>query len=75
MSVYLDYTDNSVYTKFCYLSSLLMKSKEGRGKNSYITLFNLGLGVMPGILPRLATGLPSTSWRSAVKSIGLVPVI
>jgi len=27
----------------------------------YITLFSLGLGVMPGILPLLAIGLPSTS--------------
>jgi hypothetical protein len=27
----------------------------------HITLFSLGLGVMPGILPLLAMGLPSTS--------------
>jgi hypothetical protein len=30
-------------------------------ESSYITLFSLGLGVMPGILPLLAMGLPSTS--------------
>ena len=42
---------------------------------SYSTRFNLGLGVMPGILPRLAIGLPAISWRSAVKSIGLAPLI
>jgi hypothetical protein len=27
----------------------------------YNIRFNLGLGVMPGILPRLAIGLPATS--------------
>lgn len=41
----------------------------------YITRLSLGLGVIPGILPRLAMGLPSTSCRSAVKSIGLAPLI
>jgi len=28
---------------------------------SYITLFSLGLGVIPGVLPLLAMGLASTS--------------
>ena len=41
----------------------------------YIILLSLELGVMPGSLPLLATGFPSTSWRSAVKSIGLAPLM
>ena len=41
----------------------------------YIMRLSLGLGVRPGILPRLAIGLPSTSCRSAVKSIGRAPLM
>ncbi len=37
------------------------------------TLASLGLGVMPGIRPRLAIGRPSISLMSPVKSIGLAP--
>jgi len=38
-------------------------------------LTSLGFGVIPGILPLLATGSPATSWISAVKSIGLDPLM
>lgn len=34
-----------------------------------------GLRVRPGMRPRLATGRPSTSLRSPVKSMGLAPLI
>ena len=43
--------------------------------SAYRTRLSLGLGVMPGILPRLAMGLPSTSCRSAVKSSGRASLI
>ena len=37
------------------------------------TTCNLGLGVSPGIRPRLAIGCPSISLMSPVKSMGLAP--
>ena len=37
---------------------------------TYITRSRRGLGVTPGVRPRLAIGLPSISWMSAVKSFG-----
>jgi hypothetical protein len=46
-----------------------------KGRFHRNTSFSLGLEVMPGILPRLAMGFPSTSWMSAVKSMGLAPLI
>jgi len=42
---------------------------------NYSIRFSLGFWVMPGILPLLAMGLPSISWRSAVQSIGLAPLM
>src|SRR3954454_3672137 len=39
------------------------------------TRCNRGLGVSPGMRPRLAIGLPSISLRSPVKSIGVAPLM
>ena len=39
------------------------------------TRLSRGLGVIPGILPLLAIGSPSNSCRSAVKSMGLAPLM
>ena len=44
-------------------------------KPAYTIRLSLGLGVMPGVRPRLAIGLPSISCRSAVKSIGLASLM
>ena len=51
------------------------REKAEESEMGYITRFSRGLGVMPGILPLLAIGLPSISWRSAVKSIGLASLM
>ena len=40
---------------------------------AYLTFANRGLLTMPGILPRLAMGLPSTSLMSIVISMGDAP--
>ena len=37
---------------------------EAEKQSHYIMRLSLGLGVIPGIRPLVATGLPSTSWRS-----------
>src|SRR5437879_3620143 len=50
--------------------SMRWRGASARGPESYNHPRSRGVGVRPGILPRLASGLPFTSRRSIVMSIG-----
>jgi len=57
------------------LQRLLPVPIETASGKVYIIRFSLGLGVRPGIRPRLAMGRPSISLRSPLKSTGLAPLM